>query len=282
MNTAEEIVASSAKLVTFPPIFHAVKKVIDDPQSTAVQLSRVISTDPAMTAQVLKLVNSAFWGYSRQIDSLARAVSLLGMIQVHDLVLATSVVETFASIRPELMSVAKFWKTSLSRSLAATALARRGAVVDLGRVFTEALMSDLGHMVLYSRCPELAAKAMEQSRGMAWELPQIERALIGCDFAQVGGAMTDVWQLPPCFGEAIRHQNEPAAAGSYTLEASLLHIAARLAVQDTGDGEFADSISHIAPFAWQTVGLTEESVPQIIADIESGLSSTARTFGIPL
>ncbi len=280
MRTAEEIIASGVKLVTLPAVFNQVKKVVDDPHTTAIDLAKVLSTDPAMTARVLQLINSAFWGFSRQIDSLSRAVSLLGMIQVHDMVLATSVVETFDRMRPDRMDVARFWRASVFRALAATALARKGKLVDLGRVFTEALMSDLGHMVLYIRVPELAMQASEQTHDRPWELAQAERALIGCDWAQIGGALTDSWKLPPCFGTAIRHQNDPQAAGAHVLEASLLHIAALLATLPGGAREDAAQISRIAPFAWQTVGLPADCLPEILAEVEAGVSSTARMFGL--
>ena len=280
MRTAEEIIASGVKLVTLPAVFNQVKKVVDDPHTTAMDLATVLSADPAMTARVLKLINSAFWGFSRQIDSLSRAVSLLGMIQVHDMVLATSVVETFDRIHPDRMDVARFWRASVFRALAATALARKGKLVDLGRVFTEALMSDLGHMVLYINVPELAAQASELVRDQPWELAQAERALIGCDWAQVGGALTDSWKLPPCFGTAIRHQNDPQAAGAHALEASLLHIATLLATLPGGAREDAAQISRIAPFAWQTVGLPADCLPEILAEVDAGVSSTARMFGL--
>ena len=282
MQSAEQIVASSVTLVTLPAIFTAVKKVVDDPDTTAMDLARVIFADPAMTARVLKLINSAFWGMNRQIDSLSRAVSLLGMLQVHDMVLSTSVVETFDRMRPDRMDVARFWRGSVFRGLAATALARKGKLVDLGRVFTEGLMSDLGHMVLYTKLPVLALQASDQTRDRPCELAPTEMALIGCDYAQVGAALTDLWQLPPCFGSAIRHQNDPEQAGSFALEAALLHIAGLLFELPAGARERAEQLARITPFAWRTIGLAADCVPEILAEVDANLLATARMFGVPL
>ena len=279
MPSAEQIIAANDKLVTLPAIFARVKRVVDDPDSTPIDLATAISTDPAMTARVLKLVNSAFWGFSRHVESLSRAVSLLGMIQVHDLVLATSVGQTFDRMRPQLMDVAKFWRGSVLRGLAATALARKGDLVDLGRVFTEGLMSDLGHMLLYLNTPELAARALEQSGATPRELAQAERALIGCDFAQVGGALADAWKLPPCFGEAIRHQIEPQGAGAEALEASLLHVASIVAQSHESHQDPAAAESRIAPFAWQALGLDASCLPEITAEAQANLAATVQLFG---
>ncbi len=282
MPTAEQLVASSVNLVTLPVIFARVKRLVDDPDSTPALLAKAISTDPALAARVLKLVNSAFWGVSAGVDSLSRAVSLLGMNQLHDLVLASSVIETFNRMRPQLMDVKKFWRAGVFRSLAATALARKGGGVDLGRVFTQALMSDLGHMVLYIKVPELAAQAKLQTLERPWERAQTERTLIGCDFAQVGAALTDSWQLPTSFGEAIRHQNTPQEAGANALSASLLHIAALLAEgRSTQDGNVAFD-TRIAPFAWEAVGLTPNCLSEILFEVETDLAATAQMFGVPM
>ena len=282
MHTAEQIVASSVQLVSLPAIFNAVKKVVDDPDTTAMDLSRVISADPAMTARVLKLINSAFWGFSQQIDSLSRAVSLLGMLQVHDMVLSNAVAETFERMRPQHMDVARFWRGSVFRGLAATALARKGKLVDLGRVFTEGLLSDLGHMVLYTKLPELAVQAAERAGTQPWELVQIEQECIGCDYTQVGAALADVWRLPECFGAAIRHQDNPQGAGAFALEAALLHIAGRLAALPTGEPARSVHVARIAPFAWEKVGLLKDCVPEILAEVDGELRVTVRMFGVSM
>jgi HD-like signal output (HDOD) protein len=282
MSTIEQILANSAQLVSLPAVYLEVKRVVDDPRSTPIDLANALSADPVMAARVLRLVNSAFWGLRGGIDSLSRAVSLLGMIHIHDLVLASSVVQTFERVPPRLMDMAQFWHASVYRSLAATGLARKSAVVDLGRVFVQALLSDLGHMVLYLKVPELAAQALERTRAQPWERAALERELIGCDFAQVGGALTDAWRLPEGFGAAIRHQNQPQHAGTHTLEASLLHIAALLAEGAALAPHGNDLLAHTSPFAWQTLGLDAGCLAEILPEVEASLSATAQLFGVPL
>jgi HD-like signal output (HDOD) protein len=280
MPTAQEIVASNVTLVSLPAIYTSVKAVIDDPRSGAMDLAKVLAADPAMTARVLKLVNSAFWGVSRQVDSLPRAVSLIGMLQIHDLVLASSVIDSFAGIKPALMDVRKFWRSSVLRGLAASALAREAALVDVGRVFTEGLLSDLGHMVLFTRFPEQASRALEQTRDRPWELAQAETALIGCSYAQVGGALTDAWQLPPCFGDSIRHQVAPQEAGTHALEASLLHIAGALALADTHQAARKAIVAQIEPSAWRETELDADCLDKLRPEIDANLSATLQLFGV--
>ncbi len=282
MTIAEQLVASSVNLVTLPVIFERVKRVIDDPDSSVADLAQVIATDPAITARLLKLVNSAYLGLGAQVDSLLHTATLLGMNPIHDLVLASSVVDTFDRVRPELMDVSKFWRAGVFRSLAAAALARKSGAADPGRVFTLALMSDLGHMVLFLKVPELAAQAKEQTRDQPWKRAWVERELIGCDFAQVGGALMDAWKLPASFGAVIRQQNTPHKAGAHALEASLLHIAALLAEgRIFQDGNLAFD-AQIEPFAWKTLGLNAECLGEILQEVETDLASTSQLFGVPL
>lgn len=281
MRSAQDLASANIKLLTLPAIYSAVKRIVDDPASSAMELARLISNDPAMTARLLKLVNSAFWGFGGRIESVSRSVTLLGMIQVHDLVLANSVGSVFAGLDPARVDVAKFWRGSVFRALAATELARQSGLADTGRVFTQGLLSDIGHMILYQEVPALAARASESARGRPWELARLERELIGCDFAQVGGALADAWNLPRSFGAAIANQNDPERAGSHTLEAALLHLAGKLAESRSPDCSVTDCVARIAPFAWGSIGLDADRVPEILAAVEPNLSATIELFRPP-
>lgn len=272
------MVASAIKLVTLPDIYIKVRNVINDPHASAMDLAQVIAADPAMTVRVLKLVNSALWGFSGRIESVSRAVTLLGTLQMHDLALACSAASVFDGISPPLMDVRKFWRQSVFRGLAAAGLARSGALVDVGRVFTVGLLSDIGHMLLYHNAPHLASAALENSRDQPWELARLERESIGCDYAQVGGALADAWGLPDCFGAAIRQQLEPSDDAAYFLESALLHIAGMLVYARELDLKRAECIARIVPAAWHVLGLTEDCIPGVLSEAEVNLFATEQLF----
>src|SRR5262245_41227375 len=99
LHTAESLVSSAMTLVTLPDVYWRVKRVIDDPETSHQDLAKAIVTDPGMAARVLRLVNSAQWGFHGRIESVARAVALLGMLHVHDLVLSTSLAVSFHGMR---------------------------------------------------------------------------------------------------------------------------------------------------------------------------------------
>jgi HD-like signal output (HDOD) protein len=274
------LVAESAPLATLPMVFAKVKQIVDDPSTTARDLTPVIALDPAMTARVLKLVNSAFWGIRGRVESVSRAVALLGMLQVHDLVLASSVATIFQRVNPQLMDVGRFWRGSVLRALAAAALAKRGGLVDIGRVFTEGLLSDIGHMVLYHRLPEAAAKARTDAGTQFWRLASLESAQIGCNYAEVGGALVEAWGLPVCFADAIRHQLAPIGANDYALEASLLHIAGFLAEATLAETPAESCVPLIDTHAWETAGLDAACVAPVVGEMTANLSSTLQVFSL--
>jgi HD-like signal output (HDOD) protein len=277
VSTANDLVSAGVKLVTLPGIYLQVKRVIDDPETSPQDLTRVLTTDPGMSARVLRLVNSAFWGFGGQIETVSRAVTLLGMLHVHDIVLATSVAVAFKGITPVRMDVPRFWRHSVFRALAANALARKAELSDMERVFVEGLLSDIGHMVLFQRVPELAAQALELARDKPAELPRLERELIGCDYAEVGSALVQAWGLAPCFPIVIAHQHDPEMAGEHAFEAALVQIAGALALQEFGAGPAAKNVQ-IPASAWQLTGLDEGCVSQILDETRSGLSTVISMF----
>jgi HD-like signal output (HDOD) protein len=208
-HTAQELALRTTELVTLPAIYHRVKEVFDDPEGSVLDLAKVVVADPGITMRVLRVVNSVFYGFPGKVETMSRAVSVLGMQQVHDIVLATTVTAVFSGMRPERMDVTRFWRASAMRGLLSRAAAKSCGLLDAERLFVGGLLADIGHMVMYMHAPKQAEQALVESRttGVAPEV--IERELIGCDYAQVGEALLRAWQLPTSFAVAIGAQLDP-------------------------------------------------------------------------
>jgi len=232
MPTAIDLVALTDRLVTLPAVYFRVKRIIDDPNGSIGQLAAAMTTDPAMTARVLRVVNSSFFGYRGRIETVTRALNILGMQQVHDVVLAWAVTSAFIGVRSAIVRMDAFWRASVARAIASRQLARHAGFVDSERLFVEGLLSDIGHLVMYVRVPELAVKARETSHITDAPLHEVECQLVGCNYAEVGAALVSAWGLPDAFEEAIRCQIEPNSAVNHRLEAAILHVARRCAEPD--------------------------------------------------
>jgi HD-like signal output (HDOD) protein len=271
--SAEELVKACTKLYTLPEVYLEVQKVIDDPESTMADLSHAVSIDPAMTATVLKLVNSAFYAMPRKVETISRAVSILGMQAVHDLTLAVSVAKTFSGIHQQVMSMKIFWANSFFSGLVARELARKCFLVDSERMFVEGLLRDIGHLILYDQLPEKSEQALRQSAETGVPVHLVEQDLLGFDYTEVGQMLVEIWQLPKNLGVAIRYQHDPKGTEDHGFEAALLNMANALTEGFQSPKGYMDWQALVAPESWTLTGLTEEMLHECMLEAGKQLTS---------
>lgn len=241
MSTPQELVACVEKLASLPAIYHRIRSILDDPDSSVQQLAEALSSDAAITARVLRIVNSALYGFPGKIETVVRAVNLMGMQQIHDLILSTAVISALSSIQPPQLPLMRFWKGCVFRGLAARSAAQRLGIGNPERLFIEGLLADIGHLVMYQAVPDLCRIAHEKAEDGNLPLHETEQAIIGCNHAEVGAALASAWNLPASFATVIGAQLMPALGGSHATEAALLHVANQ--IQATDDLDEADQIA---------------------------------------
>ncbi len=264
MRTAQDLVSGIDNLATLPAVYLQVREIVDDPDSAVADLAKVVSADPGLTARLLHVVNSVYFGLMSRVETVSHAVSLLGMQQVHDIVLATSISAVFRGMRAASMDMARFWSNSVLRGLIARTAAESSGARDVERLFVEGLLADIGHLVLYQAVPREAERALVRAKVEGRPLHEIERELIGCHYADVGAALVAKWTLPERFSFAIAHQIAPARAGEpYGFEAAMLHIA-RVLVEGLECGlENEEIAAKIDACVWQRTGLKPASIGAI-------------------
>lgn len=275
MHLAQELVACIDRLATLPDVYMKIRAALDDPDVSIPEVADVIATDPSITAALLRLANSAFYGYARKIDTITRAVSLIGLEQVHDLVLATSVTALFSGIRPQRMDMARFWRDSVRRGLLAKEAARLVRGVSAERLFVSGLLADAGHLVMYVAVPDLMALVLDAPVDDGDTLVDVERRIIGCDFAEVGAALTASWQLPVSFGVLIGSQLQPASAGEYAKAAALLNLVGVTAARIGGGTDYDYPLS---PDAYELAGLTQDDIDAVLPAVEAQLDMMLAVF----
>lgn len=225
MSSAHELVQSCTSIFTLPEIYFRVRDVVDDPSSTMGDLADALKLDPAISARVLRIVNSPLYGLPKQIDTITRAVSLLGMQAINDLVTATTVGRTFSGMTIQLMDGPKFWRKSVLCALLSGKIAKSCGVDDSERFFIEGLLRDIGHLVLYQTVPQRAQSALVEADYLDSALAEVEQSNIGCDFTEVGAELITSWGMPVQIEQAVRHQLTPNEAGECALHASIVHLA---------------------------------------------------------
>ena len=271
MNTAEltpqRLVASIKDLVTLPDVAMRIARMVNDPNSSAADIGREVSKDPALTARLLRIANSPALGQNGKIATISRAITLLGVRQVRDLTVGLTAVRTFDGIGNELVTMASFWRHSVLCAVAATQIAERRKGSRDDSPFIAGLLHDIGQLVLYSKAPELARRALLMSVDDPDDagLYVCEREVMGFDHAAVGVALARNWGLPQALQECIEFHHEPQLAPSHPLEAATIHVANSVAVlAEIGSGDLTDA-PRISEAALRATKLDAASLTEIIA-----------------
>jgi len=271
-----EIVQDVSELASLPEVSIKVNQMVDDPDCGVNEIGKVISQDPALSAQLLRIANSPFYGFSATIDNISRAVTVLGTQQIRDLVLSTTATKAFSGIPNEIISVDDFWHHSLYCGLLARELANQNHKAQGEMLFTAGLLHDIGHLVMFNRIPELALQAIMHTiePGVDLELYQSEREIIGFDHAEVGGKLAEQWQLPNNLVECVMYHHEPERAKEFPDEVFLIYVANKVASQAYESDEIElDEVLEIIPESkLQKCALTTENVLQAVKEAHSQIS----------
>lgn len=278
MHSAQELVSQIEALASLPTVYQRIRDQLDAPDGSVLEVARLVSADPALTTRLLRLVNSALYGYGGSIDTVERAVQILGLQQVHDLVLAMSLSAAFARIQPEGFDLHGFWRGSVMCALAARDIARKCDLPAAERLFVIGLLADIGHLVMHQTLPALATEAREAAERSGEALHLAERRIIGCDHAELGATLMDHWHLPAGFTGAIGNQILPRLGGEYALDAAVVHVASAIVRADR-IGESSDTTAaRIDPVVWAQLELPPDRLRGIRADAELHLVAYVTLF----
>ncbi|MDK2744886.1 MAG: HDOD domain-containing protein [Nitrospira sp.] len=274
MPSASELVQSCTTVFTLPEMYIRVRDVVDDPDSTMDDLANVLKLDPAISARVLRIVNSPLYGFPKQIDTITRAVTLLGIQAINDLVTATTVGRTFSGMTVQLMDVPQFWRKSVLCALVAGKIAKSCGIADSERFFIEGLLRDIGHLVLYEAVPQRAQSALIEAGYLETSLAEVEQSNIGCDFAEVGAELIRSWGMPMQIEQAIRCQLSPNDAGEYMLHASVVHLAGVVADHEELEPSRRPAVPPFSPHAVTAARFVPANLPALLEEAHTQLQET--------
>jgi putative nucleotidyltransferase with HDIG domain len=268
----EQLLAGDPMLVSLPEVFMRIREVVSDPGSTVEEATAVIGKDPSLTAKLLKLVNSAFYARTLRIsgglppgrvDTLSRAVMLLGLNQLSTLAMGVSVLPLFKDIPAECIDMRQFWRHSVAVGVVTKLLAVRMGDPSPERFFVAGLLHDIGRLVLFKQAPGLAAEALGLAGREGRLLLDVEREIFGFDHAELGGRLLRKWRFPESLEQAVWRHHTPMA-GEVPQEPSLVCVADMVAgaVLPGCSGEHL--VPRLQAEAWNTVWLTAEDLPELV------------------
>jgi HD-like signal output (HDOD) protein len=273
--TPDALINKSTELVSPPNTYLQLMDLLNDPDSSIDDISAVINTDPALTTRLLKIVNSPFYGFPSQINTISRAITIVGTRELIQLVLATTVIERFNGIPDDLIDMNVFWKHSLASAVTAKLLAKQAGQRATERFFIAGLLQNIGSLVLYQSMPEIAREAINSAE-FGHELMHLaEQRLLGFDHTHIGQALVQKWRLPESLEKVVRFHHTPSEADKHELDVAIVHIADIL-VTAVPFGHSGDH--HVPPLdtkAWDLIDLNVDDIPDLLETASTQLDSLA-------
>lgn len=265
--TPEALVNKSLDLVSPPSTYLQLNELLQDPESAMDDISAVIQTDPALATRLLRIVNSPFYGFPSQINTISRAITIVGTDELLHLVLATSVIDSFRGIPRSVIDMEAFWRHSFACALTSRLLAEQCGHRATERFFIAGLLNNIGSLVLYQSIPELAREAIDSAIHGHEVLFMAEQRIMGFDHTQVGEALTKAWRLPASLSAVARYHHTPSLSTDYQDEVMIVHVADVL-VSAVPFGHCGDN--HVPPLdnaAWQSLILDVQEVPDLLQQV---------------
>lgn len=202
-------ISRSENLPILPQVVTAVMKLADDPQGSPKALERAIERDASLTAKLLKVANSTYYG-GNSVPSVGRAISVLGLNTVRQLILALSM-HTMTSQKgcDKSLDRIAFWQHSLATGTAARILAKLKMPMKAEEMYSAGMMHDIGIVVMERFAPEELAEAIKVASSEGIELHEAEQRLFGFDHGEIGGLLAEKWRLNPTVRNAIQYHHAP-------------------------------------------------------------------------
>lgn len=262
----EEALDGIRDLPTLPAVLGKILTAAADPDASAIDLGRLIAADQSLSATLLKLVNSSYYGFYRQIKTVTQAIVVLGFLEVRNLTLTATAFQTFDAY-PSKYDRQQLWRHSLAVALASDRIAKLRKR-DIEGCFESGLLHDIGKVVLDWLYPDLFRKAVAEADTESLPIADAEIRVFGMNHATVGGLLAEHWNLPESVVEAIRchHATEEATLDSD--QACIVATANALAYA-AGLGETSSGVAPVLePELLARLGLTREQCDAVIEELE--------------
>lgn len=271
MSKADHYIAKVKKLPPAPTVVTELLRLFSDPDHDLDQIVELISLEPSLTAEVLKLCNSASFAGSEPISDVFSAISRLGFYEVYCLVTALmgSRVVAVGDGKGGVDRMA-LWRHSVVTAVAAGRLARQSEETE-AVAFTAGLLHDVGKTILSTAEPEIYAAMLQATGAHGARLVLAEEARLGASHAEVGGRLMSRWGLPSAVVAAVMsHHQSPATATRSERLAAIIQVANLLA--RTGEAALPTSeLSAHERESLQIAGLNESDLPALVEETKTGL-----------
>lgn len=266
--TAQEVAAAVAELPAMPASVTEVIAACDDHDMTVGQLSQVVLRDQSLTASILKLANSSFYGHSRRVTTVTEAVVMLGFSAIKSLAISSHTARLLSGGLPGYgLQQGELWRHSISVAFTARRLAVEVKLAPVEEAFVAGLLHDIGKTILSSYMEHAFDEVTRIAQDRRIPFQDVEAELLGFDHAELGAQIAMAWSFPPELEEAIRFHHSPGGA---TLKPALAHCVhlADAACMMLGVGLGADGLMYgVDPESLKVLDITPDRLMGLMDDV---------------
>ena len=273
------LVNSTIELPTMPEVLVKLNDVIARPDAAAGDVAKVVGNDPAVSTNILRIVNSAYYGLQVRVSSISLAISVMGFNMTKKVALKAAVFSAFAQRREKVQHFdpTVFWKHAVFVGVAARTLAQRSAVfaqMHPEDAYIAGLLHDIGKIILMEKAAprylEMLRTAVQQRRAEI----DVEREVFGFTHADVGSVLAVKWSLPEDLAIAIRYHHAPAKDPFHRSLSSLIHLANHLAWRAGTPSTVGPAGSALEPEVHAQVGLDAAAVEALLPQIHEDFAAS--------
>jgi putative nucleotidyltransferase with HDIG domain len=260
-------VESINTLPTVPGVLKRLSVIIEKPRITLVEISAFISNDPALTTKVLKMVNSAIYGFPGRIASVSHATMLLGLNVIKGLLLGVSVFELMQKTMNGL------YEHSLACAIASRVIAQKKGLKEPEEISVAGLLHDIGKVILTLEFQKEYEAAMNEAQTKGISIFDAEKIQFNATHANVGSWLAEKWRFPRSLIEVIEYHHRPALSKNAPMETAIVHLADIL-VRARGFGFAGENfVPEINPASFELLNLSETDIKDVLKEMEDNMES---------
>ncbi|MDE3076122.1 MAG: HDOD domain-containing protein [Chloroflexota bacterium] len=276
----ETVLARIGTLPTPTRVFDQVTSMLANPKTSAKEIAEVVSADQSITARLLKMVNSPFFGLAEEVTTVSRAITIIGFGALRNLILASSLMDLFTSRLKgrAFFNIELLWTHSWATGVAARAIAKRtGHSAEAEEYLVAGLMHDVGKLALLQYLPERVEAILEKVVRQRCLFIEGEREVLGTDHTVIGAAIADQWRLPAALRDVIAMHHVPSQAADVARAATvqLADVMARALLLGSGGDR---SMPSLDGEAYKLLRLDDQKLQGIMRDVERGLAANSLAF----
>ncbi|MCM8774096.1 MAG: HDOD domain-containing protein [Candidatus Omnitrophica bacterium] len=276
IENVQDFIRQIEDLPTLPDLYFKFREKIDDPKASANDVAKVISSDQAIASAILRVANSAFYGFMRRITNVPHAIVIIGFNGIHHIVLNMTVLNLFKG-KNNIgdFNISKIWEHSLATAAIAKVIARKVNYSNLEESFTAGLLHDIGKVIIYKYLPQEFREIIEEVKKSDIRIRDAEEKVIGVDHTDIGSCLLMEWNFPKSLVSAVAYHLNPFLAKENIQIVSIVHLAdiisRALEIGDGGDSK----IPMICEEAWNSLGMLVEDIEDIVSEVDSELDASS-------